>query len=104
MLRDLQARAEAVLAAGIGLSDSHKFLAFLLPAMIKGLQSMGLPSEAQLEQLLMSGGSQQLAAGAAAIIDAIAPIQNDERFDQVLPSRLKPSPSIKVITSSIVCL
>ena len=48
------------------------------------MDSIGLPPEAQLQQMISAGQHQELAAGAAAIVDAFAPIQQDERFQQVV--------------------
>lgn len=85
MLRDLHMKADQLQSAGKSIAKAHEFLAFLLPSMTAGLLAVGLPTESQLNHLLASGQTQELAAGAAAIIDAIAPIQHDERFDQVRP-------------------
>ena len=83
MLRDLQSKSEQLQASGKGIQEAHAFLRFLLPSMVDGLKAVGLPSEAQLQQMLSASQGHELAAGAAAIIDAIAPIQQDPKFEQV---------------------
>ena len=83
-LRDLHGKASRLHSLGNAIAGAQNFLAYLLPSLAAGLESVGLPSQGQLHQMITAGQQQELAAGAAAIVDAVAPIQQDERFEQVM--------------------
>ena len=82
-LRDLHSKAKRLHSIGDSIAVTQKSLAFLLPSLAVSLDSVGLPTEAQLLQMIAARQHQDMAAGAAAIVDAVAPIQQDKRFQQV---------------------
>lgn len=83
MLADLYTRADSLKAVGQSALEMFSFLAFLLPAVNDRLDTIGLPTEAQLRQMVEGVQQEHLAQGAAAIVDAVSPIHQDPLFHQV---------------------